>query len=317
MTTCAESVYAEKATIAVVLPCYNEAVTIEKVVRQMKETLPAARVIVFDNNSKDGSGDLAQKAGAEVRRVRLQGKGNVVRRMFADVDADVYLMLDADATYDPLTAPQLIDAVLREGVDMACAVRKGADDAFPSGHKFGNKLFNLIVAGFFGAGMQDIFSGYRAFSRRFAKSFPAASAGFEIETELSIYVLEQRLPFVEIPSAYGVRPEGSFSKLHTYRDGWRILMTIILLYKNIRPMMFFGLLSLYTAALSVVLAAPVVAEWGRTGLVPRFPTAILCSTLGLISVLLFVTGMVLNGMARAYRESRHLNYLRLTAPGQG
>ncbi|MBI1216710.1 MAG: glycosyltransferase [Alphaproteobacteria bacterium] len=302
-------------SVAVILPCYNEKLTIATVVKQMKETLPGARVIVFDNNSKDGSGELAREAGAEVRRVNLQGKGNVVRRMFADVDADIYLMLDADATYDPATAPLLIEAVAKGEADMAIGVRKGAAEAFPAGHQLGNKLFNMIVAGFFGGGMQDIFSGYRAFSRRFAKSFPAQSEGFETETELSVYTLEQRIPFVEIPSAYGVRPEGSFSKLQTYRDGWRILLTIMLLYKSLRPMMFFGLLSLYTAALSLILGLPVIAEWRQTGLVARLPTAVLSSSLGLIAVLLFVAGMVLNSVARAYRESRHLAYLGISGPG--
>ncbi|MCD8572976.1 MAG: glycosyltransferase, partial [Bacteroides graminisolvens] len=191
--------------IAIVLPCYNEELTLATVIRQLRGILPQARIIVFDNNSSDNSAAVAKAEGAELRSVRLQGKGNVVRRMFADVDADVYLMLDADSTYDPETASQLIDAVTSGQADMAVGVRKGSADSFPSGHRFGNKLFNVIVQSLFGRGMQDIFSGYRAFSKRFAKSFPNHSQGFEIETELSVFTLEQRIPFVEIPSPYGVR----------------------------------------------------------------------------------------------------------------
>lgn len=297
--------------IAIVLPCYNEALTIVPVIRQMRAAMPNARIIVFDNNSKDGSGDLARQEGVEVREVKLQGKGNVVHRMFADIDADVYLMLDADTTYDPATAPLLVDAVLNGHNDMACGVRKGKDESFPPGHKLGNRMFNLIVAGLFGRGMQDIFSGYRAFSRRFAKSFPAHSAGFEIETEMSVFTLEQRLPFIEIPSPYGERPAGSFSKLRTFRDGFRILFTIALLYKDMRPMMFFGLISLFLAGLSLFLGVPVILEYLDTGLVSRQPTAILASAIGTLATLLFVAGLVLNGVARSYREARHLCYLNV------
>ncbi|HYD19678.1 MAG TPA: glycosyltransferase [Patescibacteria group bacterium] len=297
--------------VAVLLPCYNEALTIVKVIEQMRETLPAARIVVFDNNSKDGSGELARNAGAEVRDVKLQGKGNVVHRMFSDVDADVYLMLDADTTYDPKTAPALIDAIWNGGNDMACGVRKGKDESFPPGHKFGNMMFNLIVAGLFGRGMQDIFSGYRAFSRRFAKSFPAHSAGFEIETEISVFTLEQRIPFTEIPSPYGERPEGSFSKLHTFRDGFRILWTIAMLYKDMRPMMFFGLIALFLALVSLGLGVPVILEYLDTHQVTRQPTAILASAIGTLATLIFVAGMVLNGVARSYREARHLCYLNV------
>ncbi|MDE1152731.1 MAG: glycosyltransferase [Micavibrio sp.] len=307
------TVSAEKKplNVAVLLPCYNEALTVVDTIRQMRAVLPDARIIVFDNNSKDGSGDLARKEGVEVRLVRAQGKGNVVRRMFADIQADVYLMLDADTTYAPETAPALIAAIASGEADMACGVRKGAADAFPSGHQLGNRLFNLIVSSLFGRGMQDIFSGYRAFSPRFVRSFPAHSAGFEIETELSVFTLEQRIPFVEIPSPYGVRPEGSFSKLKTYRDGFRILFTIALLYKELRPMMFFGLISLFLAAVSLWLGIPVIIDWVHTGLVERLPTAILSSAIGVLATLLFVAGMVLNGVARAYRETRHLCYLNV------
>lgn len=297
--------------IAVLLPCYNEALTIAPVIRQFREVLPGARIVVFDNNSKDGSGELARKEGVEVREVRLQGKGNVVLRMFADIDADVYLMVDADTTYDPKTAPALVGAVASGQADMAVGIREGKAESFPPGHRFGNRMFNLIVAGLFGRGMQDIFSGYRAFSRRFAKSFPAHSQGFEIETEMSVFTLEQRIPFTEIKSPYGERPAGSFSKLRTFRDGFRILFTIAMLYKNLRPLQFFGILALFMALLSLGFGVPVILEWLKTGLVPRLPTAILASAVGVLAALLFVAGLVLNGVARSYREARHLCYLNV------
>lgn len=299
----------KRQNIAVLLPCYNEELTIAAVIRQMREVLPGARVIVFDNNSTDRSAELARAEGAEVRTVRLQGKGNVIRRMFADIEADIYLMTDADTTYDPQTAPLLVEAIATGQADMAVGVRKGKQESFPPGHRFGNRLFNLIVASLFGRGMQDIFSGYRAFSRRFAKSFPAHSKGFETETEISVFTLEQRIPFVEIPSPYGERPEGSFSKLRTFRDGFRILWSIALLYKELRPIMFFGLIALFFVTLSLALGGPVIVEYLKTGLVDRLPTAILASGLGLLAAILLVAGMVLESTARAYRETRHLFYL--------
>lgn len=299
----------KRNNVAVLLPCYNEELTIQAMIRQMREVVPGARIVVFDNNSKDKSAELARAEGVEVRAVRLQGKGNVVRRMFADIDADVYLMVDADTTYDPATAPALIAAVTSGQADMAVGVRQGKDSSFPPGHRFGNRLFNLIVAGLFGRGMQDIFSGYRAFSKRFVKSFPAHSKRFEIETELSVFTLEQRIPFVEIPSAYGERPEGSFSKLSTFKDGFRILWMIVQLYKELRPVIFFGLIAAFFAAISLLLGVPVIMEYMKTGLVERQPTAILASAIGILSAVLFVAGMVLESTARAYRETRHLFYL--------
>lgn len=296
--------------VVILLPCYNEEATVVETIRQMRSVLPGARVIVFDNNSTDRSAALARAEGAEVRRVRFQGKGNVVRCMFSDVEADVYLMVDADTTYDPATAPLLVQAVADGDVEMAVAARQGKDSAFPPGHKFGNRLFNKIVAGLFGRGMEDIFSGYRAFSRRFVKSFPAHSPGFEIETELSVFTLEQRIPFIEIPSPYGERPEGSKSKLHTYRDGMRILWTILMMLKNLRPMFFFGMGATWMAVLSLMLGVPVVVEWFETGTVTREPSAILASALALLAALLFTAGLVLDSVSRAYRETRHLFYLR-------
>lgn len=300
---------AKRESVVVLLPCYNEELTIVPTIRQMREAVPGARIVVFDNNSKDKSAELARSEGVEVRPVKLQGKGNVVRRMFADIDADIYLMVDADTTYDPKTAPALIEAIRSGEADMAVGIRKGKDSSFPPGHVFGNMLFNFIVARLFGRGMQDIFSGYRAFSRRFAKSFPAHSKGFEIETELSVFTLEQRIPFVEMHSPYGERPEGSFSKLKTFRDGFRILWSIVLLYKELRPVIFFGLIALFLAVVSLLLGVPVIIDFMKTGLVERQPTAILSSTIGLLATIVFVAGMVLESTARAYRETRHLIYL--------
>lgn len=295
--------------IAVILPCYNEALTIERVIKDFRQALPEAEIYVFDNNSSDDSAALAREAGAHVRRVDLQGKGNVVRRMFADVEADIYVMADADGTYDASRARELVDPILAGEVDTVIATRIGSENAFPAGHVFGNKVFNLIVRWIFGRRLADIFTGYRAFSRRFVKSFPAHSERFDIETELSIFILEQRIPVREIPMDYGERPEGSVSKLQSYRDGPMILMTILRLFKESRPLAFFSWISLGFAVTSLGLALPLVDEWLKTGLVPRQPTAILSTGLAVFSALSLVAGFVLDSVARAYRETRHLRYL--------
>lgn len=297
--------------IAVLLPCYNEAITIAGVIAQFRASLPEATIYVYDNNSSDDSATIARTAGAQVVPVPLQGKGNVVRRMFADIEADIYIMADADGTYDASRARELIAPILAGRADTVVATREAGAEAFPPAHVFGNRLFNLIVRQLFGRGLKDIFSGYRAFSRRFVKSFPAHSERFEIETELSIFMLEQRIPMAEIPMHYGQRPLGSTSKLHTYRDGLRILLTILRLFKEARPFAFFSTVAALFAASSIVLALPVIAEWQQTGLVPRQPTLMLCSGLGLLSALSFVAGMVLDSLARTYRETRHLRYLNV------
>ena len=296
--------------IAVLLPCYNEAATIAQVVANFRGALPEATIYVFDNNSKDDTAALARAAGAVVMPVHKQGKGNVVRRMFADVNADIYLMADGDLTYDHTRARDLLAPVIAGTADMVIGTRQAtAAASYPAGHRFGNRLFNLIVGNIFGEGLADIFSGYRAFSHRFVKSFPAHSEGFEIETEMSIFLLEQRIPFLEIPTAYGERPAGSHSKLHTYRDGLRILITILRLFKESRPMLFFSLIAFLFAAISLILAVPVIREFWETGLVPRQPTIILAMGMGLLAAVTFLAGMMLDSVARAYRESRHLRYL--------
>lgn len=297
--------------IAVLLPCYNEAQTIQTVIAQFQASLPEATIHVFDNNSKDESAALAKAAGAVVHFVPLQGKGNVVRRMFADVEADIYVMADADATYDAARARELITPIARGEVDCMIATRDGGAEAFPSGHVLGNKLFNLIVGRLFGRHLKDIFSGYRAFSRRFVKSFPAHSEGFEIETELSIYMIEQRVPLREVPMNYGSRPEGSHSKLHTYRDGFRILLAILRLFKESRPAVFFSIVAVVLIVASLILGVPVILEWQRTGLVERVPTAILSSALIIIATITFLAGLMLDSVARTYRETRHLRYLNV------
>lgn len=302
---------ASSASIAVILPAYNEAVTIAKTIADFKRELPEATVYVFDNNSKDDTANIARTAGAVVVHVPLQGKGNVVRRAFADVEADIYLMADGDSTYDATRARDMIAPILSGEVDTVIGVRDGSRQSFPSGHVWGNKLFNLIVGSLFGRGLEDIFSGYRAFSRRFVKSFPAHSEGFEIETEMSVYILEQRIPMLEIKTAYGVRPEGSKSKLRTYRDGWRILITILRLFKESRPLFFFSMFALIFAIGSLCLGIPVIIEWMDTGLVERQPSAILAAALGIISAVLFLSGLMLDSVARTYRETRHLRYLNV------
>ncbi len=298
------------ADIAVLLPCYNEAVTIADVIAQFRTSLPEARIYVFDNNSRDGSAEIAEKAGATVVRVGLQGKGNVVRRMFADVEADIYVMADADATYDASRARELIAPILTGEADIVIGTRESQEKgAYPAGHRFGNALFNLVVGRLFGRGLKDIFSGYRAFSRRFVKSFPAHSEGFEIETEMSIFILEQRIPLREIATAYGVRPEGSSSKLRTYRDGLRIMLTILRLFKEARPLRFFGAIALVFAAASLLLGVPVIAQWQAEGHVVGVAKAVLAMGLGILAVLSFLGGMLLDSVARTTRETRHLRYL--------
>ncbi len=301
----------KRLEIAILFPCYNEEAAIAKVINDFRSVLPEASIYVFDNNSKDRSVEIAKDAGARVILVPLQGKGNVVRRMFADVEADVYLMADADCTYDHTRAKDLIAPIISGEADMVVGTRQGADGSFPPGHRFGNALFNLIVGRLFGRGLKDIFSGYRAFSRRFAKSFPAHSEGFEIETEMSIYTLEQRLPMREIATKYGVRPAGSASKLRTYRDGARILLTILRLFKESRPMAFFSMVALLIGMISFYFGIPVIVEWQETGLVPRQPTLILAMGLGLLACVIFLCGLMLDSVARTYRETRHLRYLNV------
>jgi glycosyltransferase involved in cell wall biosynthesis len=301
-------------SVAVILPCYNEETAIARVVTDFRMALPGAKVYVYDNNSKDRTSEVAAAAGAIVCKEPLQGKGNVVRRMFADIDADVYLMCDGDVTYDAASAPALIDKLVSENLDMVvgCRVDKQVA-AYRAGHRFGNALFTGFVAHLFGNRFTDILSGYRAFSRRYVKSFPALSNGFEIETELTVHALQLRMPIGEIDTPYGARLEGSESKLSTFRDGYRILMMITKLFKNERPLFFYGLIFSLLALLALGLSIPVVATYLETGLVPRLPTALLAASTMLLAFLALTCGLILDTVTHGRREVKRLAYLRVSS----
>lgn len=302
--------------IAVLLPCFNEEAAIGATVRGFREALPNATVYVYDNNSRDRTRESAMEAGAIVRTERQQGKGHVVRRMFADIDADVYVMADGDLTYDPKAAPAMVDLLLADQLDMVVGTRRHEEkDAYRGGHVLGNKVFTGLLSSLFGRTFSDIFSGYRVFSRRFVKSFPVLSEGFEIETEMSVHALELRMPVGELETAYGVRPQGSHSKLSTYGDGWRILKTIVNLYRVERPVLFYGSIGALLVIAAIILAIPLVQTYLKTGLVPRFPTAILVTGMVIVAVLCFFAGLILNTVTRGRREVRRLAYLSLSAPG--
>jgi glycosyltransferase involved in cell wall biosynthesis len=302
--------------IAVLLPCYNEEAAVAQTVAAFRAALPGATVYVYDNNSTDRTREIAAAAGAIVRGERMQGKGHVVRRMFADVDADIYVMADGDATYDAAAAPALVRRLLDERLDMVVGARKSeVEEAYRRGHRLGNRLFTSILASLFGRSFTDIFSGYRIFSRRFVKSFPALSRGFETETEISVHALELAMPVGEMVTAYGARPEGSHSKLSTWRDGWRIMRTILHLFRIERPVLFYGGFGLLLGILAMILAAPLAVTYAKTGLVPRFPTAILVTGLMIVAFLSFSVGLILDTVVRGRREMRRLAYLALPAPG--
>ncbi len=301
--------------VAVILPCYNEEAAIAQTVAGFRAALPDATVYVYDNNSADRTVEVARAAGAIVRTERMQGKGNVVRRMFADVDADIYVMADGDATYDATAAPAMIAKMLGEGLDMVVGTRiHEAADAYRRGHVLGNRAMTGLLARLFGRSFTDIFSGYRVFSRRFVKSFPVLSAGFEIETEISVHALELKMPVGELETRYLARPEGSASKLSTYRDGARIARTILTLYRIEKPILFFGIVALALSALAVMLAVPLVMTYMETGLVPRFPTAILATGLVILAALSSFAGLILDTVVRGRREMRRLAYLAQPSP---
>jgi glycosyltransferase involved in cell wall biosynthesis len=296
--------------LAILIPCFNEAVTIAKVVRDFHAGLPRARVFVYDNGSTDETVALAREAGAEVRHEPLRGKGNVVRRMFADVEADVYVLVDGDDTYDASAAPRMVDRLIEDSLDMVNGARiSGEGRPYRPGHALGNRILTGTVAFLFGNRISDLLSGYRVFSRRFVKTFPALSTGFEIETELSIHALQLALPLAEVPTAYRERPPGSSSKLRTVSDGFWIARIIMRLLRNERPLGFFGIFSIILAALSLGFGVPVVMEFFRTHLVPRQPTAILAASLAILSVISFVCGLILDTVSRGRVELKRLRYL--------
>ncbi len=304
---------AESYRIAVIIPCYNEALAIGQVITDFRKALPTADIYIFDNNSTDDTVRIAVEQGATVRQVALQGKGNVVHRMFADVQADIYIMADGDATYDAASAPALVERLLEDHLDIVVGTRVADESAFPPGHRFGNWLFNKIVTHLFGVGLKDIFSGYRVMSHRFVKSFPAESAGFNTETEMSIHILEMRIPYAEVPTPYYTRPEGSVSKLNTYRDGFLILMTILSVFRHVRPLIFFGGLAALLFIAMVVLGIPVILHFMEYGTVPRLPTAILATGLGIMSGISLTCGLILSGVARVIREAKRMRYLMFTS----
>jgi len=302
--------------IAVLLPCYNEEAAIGQTIAGFRASLPDARIFVYDNNSSDRTREIAAAAGAIVRSERMQGKGHVVRRMFADVEADVYVMADGDATYDAAAAPDLVRRLIDERLDMVVGARRSEiEAAYRRGHRLGNRVLTSILARLFGRTFSDILSGYRVFSRRFVKSFPALSRGFETETEISVHALELAMPVGEVVTTYGARPHGSESKLSTWRDGWRIMRTILHLFRIERPVLFYGSIGLGLAVLAIVLAVPLAITFAETGLVPRFPTAILVTGLMILASLFFFCGLILDTVVRGRREVRRLAYLSFPAPG--
>ncbi len=303
--------------VAVLIPCYNEAKPIGTVVADFRAALPDADIYVYDNNSTDDTAEVARAAGAIVRIETQQGKGNVVRRMFADIDADVYVMVDGDNTYEAKAAPALVDKLLDETLDMVSGCRvTEIQEAYRPGHRFGNWMLTNLVTSIFGKRTKDMLTGYRVFSRRFVKSFPALSRGFEIETELTVHALELRMPIADVDTAYVDRLPGSDSKLNTIRDGLRILKMIILLVKEERPFALFCGVGVLLGLLSLMLGAPVVVEFVETGLVPRFPTAILASAIMVIGVLAVMTGLILDTVTLGRREMKRMAYLALPAPAR-
>ncbi|MBO3759431.1 glycosyltransferase family 2 protein [Ciceribacter sp. L1K22] len=302
--------------IAVLVPCYNEATTIASVVTDFRLALPQATIYVYDNNSKDDTAEIAREAGAVVRSETRQGKGQVVRRMFADIDADVYVLVDGDDTYAAPAAAQAIESVLAEGVDFVNIARVStAVEAYRPGHRLGNVMLTEMVRMFFGRQTSDMLSGYKVLSRRFVKSFPAMSSGFETETELTVHALEMRMPMAEISAPYKERPPGSVSKLNTFRDGWRILMLIARLIKDERPLKFFSTIGLVLVALAIGISIPVVITWLETGLVPRLPTAVLSVGMVITGFLSIFTGLILDVVTKSRQEMKRMAYLAISLRG--
>jgi len=317
MTNDGSSVRFSGPRVAVLIPCYNEEAAVGQVVRDFKATLPEATIYVYDNNSRDRTVEVAREAGAVIGCETLQGKGNVVRRMFSDVEADVYVMVDGDATYDAASAPAMIAKLLDERLDMVNGQRvTEIVEAYRLGHRFGNKLLTGLVAEIFGKRIQDMLSGYRVFSRRFVKTFPASSTGFETETELTVHALELRMPIAEVATPYKDRPPGSVSKLNTIRDGIRILRTIVRLVKEERPLPFFSTLAGVFAIVSILFAIPVFIDYFETGLVPRLPTAVLTTGLMLAAFLSLSCGLILDTVTHGRREVKRLFYLSISAPSR-
>jgi glycosyltransferase involved in cell wall biosynthesis len=313
----AERIAQSRLDVAVLVPCYNEERAIAKVVADFRAALPGASVYVYDNNSTDGTVAAAKQAGAVVRRETHQGKGHVVRRMFNDIEADIYVLVDGDATYDVPSAQTMIDTLLADRLDMVVATRVDREEAaYRPGHRTGNRLLTAIVANIFGRAFTDILSGYRVFSRRFVKSFPILSGGFEIETELTVHALELELPVGEVATPYYSRPSGSSSKLNTWQDGFRILWTVLKLYRAERPLSLFGSLGIALGIMAIGLVIPIFITYVQEGLVPRLPTAVLSTGLMVLACLSVAVGLILDTVTRGRREAKLIAYLALRAPGE-
>jgi glycosyltransferase involved in cell wall biosynthesis len=307
----------ETAKIAVLIPCYNEESTIAKVIRDFHAALPAATIYVYDNNSRDDTVARAVEADAVVRKEARQGKGHVMRRMFADIEADIYVMTDGDDTYDATDAPKMVDKLIDEGLDIVAGKRdatQAAGVAYRPGHVLGNRLLTGLTAMMFSVKLQDMLTGYRVMSRRFVKSFPFTSTGFAIETELTIHAVRMLVPVAEVPTRYKERPEGSTSKLSTFRDGWRILWTIAFFVRKERPLLFYGAFFLFMAAFSLLLGLPIVAEFFRTGLVDRLPTAVLSTGMMMVAFLGLACGIILDTVTRGRWELKRIAYLEFPGP---
>lgn len=302
--------------VAVLIPCYNEEASIASVVRDFRAALPAATIYVYDNNSKDGTAAAARAAGAVVRRELTQGKGNVVRRMFSDIEADIYVLVDGDDTYHAASAPEMVRRLAEEQLDMVNGARvTEIVAAYRPGHRLGNAVLSGLVAYVFGNRIGDMLSGYRVFSRRFVKSFPALASGFETETEFTVHALELSMPIAEVKTPYKERPPGSVSKLRTFHDGFRILKTIIILVKEERPLPFFSILFALFAIISMIMAGPIMLTYLETGLVPRLPTAVLATGTMLLAFLSLTCGLILDTVTHGRREMKRLRYLAIPAPG--
>lgn len=302
----------EALKTAILIPCYNEEAAIESVVNGFRRALPDAKIFVYDNNSNDNTSQVARDSGAIVRFEPLRGKGNVVRRMFADIEADIYVLVDGDLTYDPASAPTMIQKLLDNQLDMVNGARVTEEQkAYRTGHRLGNKMLTQMVSWIFGNRFKDMLSGYRVFSRRYVKSFPALSSGFETETELTVHALELRMPTAEIPTIYKQRPIGSTSKLNTYMDGLRILWTILVLLKEERPMWFFMVCTLTLGGISIGLISPILVEFMTTGLVLRLPTAIMAMGIMILASLSFACGLILETVTRGRREMKRMRYLNI------
>ncbi len=297
-----------KLNIAVLLPCLNEEGAIGNTVSAFKQELPEAKIYVYDNNSTDNTLNEAKTAGAIVRQELRPGKGEVVRRMFSDIDADVYVMADGDETYDTSCIQTLINTLVSSHLDMVIGTRSTPTKAYPKGHILGNKAFSALINKFFDAKLTDVFSGYRVMSRRFVKTIPIISDGFQIETELTVHALHHKLPILEIPTNYQSRPEGTKSKLRTYSDGIKILSFIIYLIRDIKPLLFFSFLSFLFIVASMILGIPVIIDFIHTGLVERVPTAILASSIGIISIISLFTGLILDNVTKGRMNLVLLNY---------